>query len=312
MQEKEGNPTVPQVLPDGRQLFPAPLAGNPRAFRTNPNWGSIDLHTGAGNSWYNALQVVLTRQLSHGLQFQSSYAWSKLIDETQGQAGADNQISSIYGADPSHRRVDRGPADFDLRHNWQFNAIYQLPRPFTRGALSGLLNGWRASGILAVQSGFPFTPSLRTNRSRSGVNAGQPGQFAQNFDRPDLVPGRSKGDIILGGPDRYFDPSAFTLQPAGFLGTSGRNILTGPGMTNLDFSLAKDTPLKKLGESGALEFRAEFFNILNHANFALSDTSRQIFAGSADGEAPLATAGTITTTGQLRSRQIQFALKLLF
>ena len=311
MQEKEGNPTVPQVQ-GGQQFFPAPPAGNPRALRTNPNWGSIDLHTAAGNSWYNALQVTLTKRLSHGLQFQSSYAWSKLIDETQGQAGADNQISSVFGADPSHRRVDRGPADFDLRQNWQFNAIYQLPRPFTRGPLSGLLNGWRASTILAVQSGFPFTPSLRTNRSRSGVNTGQPGAGAQNFDRPNLAPGRNKENIILGGPDRYFDPSAFILQPAGFLGNSGRNILTGPGMTNLDFSLAKNAPIKKLGESGALEFRAEFFNILNHPNFSLTDVSRQIFAGAADGEAPLATAGTITSTGNLRSRQIQFALKLLF
>jgi len=250
--------------------------------------------------------------LSHGLQFQSSYTWSKLIDETQGQAGADNQVSSIFGVDPLNRRVDRGPADFDLTHNWQFNAIYQLPQPFKGRAFGSVLNGWRASGIVSVQSGYPFTPSLRTNRSRSGINTGQPGAAATNFDRPNLVPGRSSGDIILGGPDRYFDPSAFALQPFGYLGTSGRNILRGPGLTNLDFSLVKNTPIKKLGESGALEFRAEFFNILNHPNFVLTDISRQVFAGSADGEAPLPTAGGIVSTGRLRSRQIQFALKLLF
>ena len=175
-----------------------------------------------------------------------------------------------------------------------------------------MLSGWRASGILSVQSGYPFTPSLRTNRSRSGVNVGQPGAGSANFDRPNLVPGRTKGNIILGGPDRYFDPSAFTLQDAGFLGTSGRNYLTGPGYTNLDFSLGKNIPINKLGDSGALEFRGEFFNILNHPNFAMNDTFRQVFAGSANGEAPLPTAGVITTTGSARSRQIQFALKLLF
>src|SRR5262249_17804831 len=151
-QEKEGNPTVPQILADGRQFFPVPLAGSPRALRTNPNWGSIDLHTAGANSWYNALQVALSKRLSHGLQFQSSYAWAKLIDETQGQAGADRQLSSIFGQDPTHRRVDRGLADFDLRQNWQFNAIYQFPRSSAGGALGGLLSGWRASGILAVQA----------------------------------------------------------------------------------------------------------------------------------------------------------------
>ncbi len=272
MQVKDGNPTVPQILPDGRKFW----TGNDP--RVNPNWSAIELHTAGGNSWYNALQFALNRHLSKGLQFQSSYTWSKVMDETQGQAGADNQVSSIFGVDPSNRRLDRGPADFDLRHNWQFNA----------------------------------TPSLRTNRSRSGVNAGGGGQGAGNIDRPNLVPGRNKGDIILAGPNRYFDPTAFTLQDVGFLGTSGRNILTGPGYFNLDFSLGKNIPVKQLGDSGALEFRGEFFNILNHPNFAINDTFRQVFAGNATGEAPLATAGVITTTGSARSRQIQFALKLLF
>jgi hypothetical protein len=175
-----------------------------------------------------------------------------------------------------------------------------------------LFNDWRASSILSVQSGYPFTPALRTNRSRAGVNAGGAGNGGSNIDRPNLVPGRDKKSIILGGPNRYFDPTAFTLQDAGFLGTSGRNFLTGPGSRNLDFSLAKNFPVKRLGKSGALEFRGEFFNVLNHANFAMTDTFRQVFAGAANGEAPLPTAGVITTTGSNRSRQIQFALKLLF
>src|SRR5207249_11037265 len=138
-------------------------------------------------------------------------------------------------------------------------------------------------------SGYPFTPALRTDRARSGINAGQPGAGALTFGRPNLVAGRSKGDIILSGPSRYFDTSAFTLQDAGFLGTSGRNYLTGPGYFNLDFSLGKNIPVKQLGENGALEFRGEFFNILNHPNFAINDTFRQIFAGSAATEAPLPT-----------------------
>jgi outer membrane receptor protein involved in Fe transport len=306
MKITDGNPTIPQILSDGRKFW----TGNDP--RVNPNWGAIELHTAGANSWYNALQFGVNKRLTNGLQFQSSYTWSKLIDETQGQAGADNQVSNLFGVDPSNRRMDRGLADFDMRHNWQFNTIYLVPTPFKGGVPAAVLGGWRASSILSVQSGYPFTPALRTNRSRSGVNAGGGGQGAGNIDRPNLVPGRTKKDIILGGPNRYFDPTAFVLQDAGFLGTSGRNYLTGPGYFNLDLSLGKNIPLKQLGDSGALEFRGEFFNILNHANFAMTDTFRQVFAGNATGEAPLPTAGVITSTGQARSRQIQFALKLLF
>src|SRR5439155_19813002 len=136
-----------------------------------------------------------------------------------------------------------------------FNTIYQLPTPFKGRVPAAVLGGWRASSILSVQSGYPFTPSLRTNWSRSGVNAGQPGSGSGNIDRPNLVPGRTKQNIILGGPERYFDPSAFALQDAGFLGTSGRNYLTDPGYFNLDFSLGKIIPINKLGDNGALEFR---------------------------------------------------------
>jgi hypothetical protein len=306
MQVLDGNSTVPQILADGRKYW----TGNDP--RLNPNWGAIEFHTAATNSWYNGVQFGVNKHLSNGMQFQSSYTFSKVLDEAQGQAGADNVTSSVYSVDPSNRRNDRGPADFDLRHNWQFNTIYQLPQPFQNRALSAVFNGWRASGILAVQSGYPFTPAIRTNRSRSGVSLAATGEFATNIDRPNLVPGRTRGNIILDRPDRYFDPTAFTLPDSGFLGNVGRNMLTGPGYFNMDFSLGKNIPVKELGDSGALEFRAEFFNILNHPNFVMNNPFRSVFAGTAPGEAPLPTAGVITSTGYNRSRQIQFALKLLF
>ena len=172
------------------------------------------------------------------------------------------------------------------------------------GLLSKVLNGWWMSGILSLQTGYPFTPALGSNRSRSLVDGGTAG-----IDRPDLVAGRSNDNIILGGPNRYFDPSAFTIPAAGFLGNAGRNILIGPGFANLDFSLAKDTVLRWLGESGRMEFRTEVFNILNRAN--LDIPSRNVYAARANVEAPLANAGVITRT-VTTSRQIQFALKFLF
>ncbi|MBI2819000.1 MAG: TonB-dependent receptor [Acidobacteria bacterium] len=314
VQTVEGNPTVPQGTPEGRSRCVAaaqPPAFNPDTLRcwtgsdprTNRAWTNIEWKTAGGNSWYNSLQFGLTKRLSKGLQFQSSYTWSKTIDETQSQLGAENTSSDSTGSDPSNRRTDRGLASFDLTHNWRLNTIYRLPELISSGGIAGgLLNGWWFSGILSVQTGYPFSPSLGSNRSRSKVAGAQ-------ADRPDLVPGRSNEDIILGGPDRYFDPSGFSIQPAGFLGTAGRNILRGPGFATLDFSAVKDTALKFLGEGGKLEFRAEFFNILNRANFGMP--SRAVFAGTSDVEAPLANVGKISNTAST-SRQIQLALKVLF
>ena len=178
--------------------------------------------------------------------------------------------------------------------------------------MGNLVNGWGASGILTLQTALPFSVVLQTNRSRSRVFGGASiTSVSVNTDRPDLVAGRNNSNITsgttagcpgvaagqkLGDPrNLWFDPCAFTLQPAGFLGTAGRDILRGPGIASLDFSLTKDAPLPFLGESGKLVIRADFFNILNHATFATPQTGGQaglnsaaaVFIGRADGEPPL-------------------------
>ena len=310
----EGNPTVPQGMGVNGVCVPAPasvvadvhranacwLGNDPRV---NPNWSNMEYKTAGSSSWYNSLQTSLVKQLSHGLQFQSSYTWSKLIDFSQGQATGDNNGSSLYNSDPSNTKRDRAVADFDITHVWRVNGIYELPRLLAGTPLGGVLGGWKASGLLSVTSGLPFTPSLNSNRSRSGVGGGGGG-----IDRPDLLPGRTVGNIIRGGPNQYFDPTAFTLPPAGFLGNAGRNMLRGPGVANVDFSMSKDTRLNGFGENGTLQFRAEFFNLLNRANF--SPPNRTVFAGTG-AAIPLPTAGQITSTAT-PARQIQFALRLLF
>ena len=183
-------------------------------------------------------------------------------------------------------------------------AMSQLPTATILGAVK--------DSTSAVIPGAAITAkNVETGLTRTGVSA-EDGSYRFSA----LPVGSYEVRVELPGfqteVHRYFDPNAFTLQDAGFLGSSGRNYLTGPGYTNLDFSLGKNIPVKQLGDSGALEFRGEFFNILNHPNFAMNDLSRQVFAGAANGEAPLPTAGVINTTGSARSRQIQFALKLLF
>ena len=297
MKTVEGNPTVSQIQADGRQFFPV---GAPRV---NRNWTSMEFKTAGGDSWYNSLQASFNKALTHGFQLQTSYTWSKLIDETQGQALGENTAASLFGADPLNHKTDRAVADFDLTQSLRINTIYDLPKLDVGGLRGKLLSGWRVSSILSLQDGLPSSIVLANNNSRSGVNNAGPG-----IDRPDLVAGRTKSDVILGQPQRYYDPSAFTLPAAGFLGNVGRNFLRGPGTATLDLSLVKNTPVSALGEQGRVEFRAEMFNILNRVNFA--DPNRTVFSGT-QGSTPLLTAGTITSTATT-ARQIQLSLKLFF
>ncbi|MGH9786887.1 MAG: hypothetical protein ACRD88_22175, partial [Terriglobia bacterium] len=321
----QGNPSVPQIQADGRKFWPN------NAPRFNPNFDSITLYEAAGDSWYNSLQFALIKRLSKGLQFQSSYTWSKAINTQPGRGSGDSNNSAQTMADPLDSRRERGLSPFDISHNWRFNAIYRLPQFVgADGVMGKLLNGWGTAGILTLQTGYPFGPVLNTNHSRNGVGGG-----GSRADRPDLVPGRKYPEITsgttagctgvaegqkLGTPDLWYDPCAFTLQPQGFLGNSGRNILRGPGLATVDFSLTKDTALRFLGESGNLQFRADIFNIFNRPNFITpglgvggTNTAAILFPGGGGATAgrPLVSAGRLTDTATT-SRQIQLALRIVF
>jgi Carboxypeptidase regulatory-like domain/TonB dependent receptor-like, beta-barrel len=290
--------------------------------QVNPNWSSISYRTANGNSYYNSLQVEVSKQVSHGLQFQSSYTWSKSIDELQNVFGSDNTFTEDAGiTDPFHVTTDKGPSVFDSAQNWHFNALYHFPSSQASGFAGKMLSGWWLAGIESIQTGYPFSACLYANQSNSQINNSPPCS-----DRPNLVPGRSlssitsgtspgcttiAGQVIaagtpLGTPNLWFDPCAFTLPAAGFLGNFGRNLLRGPGFANLDLTIAKDTKLGFLGEAGSLEFRADFFNIMNHANFQFGLNG----AGLAL-EVDQPSVGILKDTANF-PRQIQFALKLLF
>ncbi|MGH9786115.1 MAG: TonB-dependent receptor domain-containing protein, partial [Terriglobia bacterium] len=291
---REGNPRVPSAKIDGRDFW---LGTEPRI---NPNFDFIELRTAGANSFYNSLQVGLQKRFGRGIQFQSSYTYSRLLDTAQGQqssgeTGGGN--TNAFGTNPSNPRLDWGPADFDHPHVWSFNLLEQLPSSGLSGIGAHILDNWRLSTIVKLSSGQRFSPLVSSNLSRSGVQGGS------QRDRPDLVAGRKPSDIILGGPDRYFDPTAFVLQPAGFLGTASRNMLQGPGQATVDLSVTKEIPLSKLGEAGRLEFRTEVFNLFNRANYFIPIAGQ--FVDST------ATAGQIDTT-ITSARQLQFALKLIF
>ena len=150
-------------------------------------------------------------------------------------------------------------------------------------------------GIGTFQSGFPFTPQLGFNPANDGDS--------RNPVRPSWNPAFS-GPVILGSPNQYFNPNAFILPAAGTYGNVGRDTLIGPGIASVDFSALKNT---QLSERLRLQFRAEFFNILNHANFTTPNTV--VFTSATSGVSP--TAGVITATSTT-SRQIQFGMKLIW
>ncbi len=318
----------------------------------NSTWGSAPYPNG-GNSYYHSLEVSLTKRVSHGLQFQSEYTYSKLLDNADGNAPSQSGSAINMPVSILNLKLDRALASFDIRNNYRFNTIYNLPTfSPSNSVVKGLVNGWWTAVILSAESGYPFTPSVSGNQSRS-----EGGGSFSNGDRPDWAPGRnpynathgvSSGCTVgsgtsafaipagthLGGPSLYFDPCAFLLEPPGYEGNVGRNSLIGPGLLDLDYSLVKDTSVKWLGEAGKVEFRAEFFNILNHPNFA--QPVRTVFSGLTGSalqsttcpltgcaysvQAPSTTTGIIQTTAtgttatqsSGNSRQIQFGLKIVF
>jgi hypothetical protein len=353
LQAADSNP-YPFTIQNGQPFWdPGTIlpSSDPKAVHrlTNPTWGNFPAG-GSGDSIYHALEFGVTKRVSHGLQFQSSYTYSKLIDDGDGQAPSQTTSSSPTEISVLDLRLDRGLASFDARHNYRFNTIYNLPTTGASNSLvRGVLNGWWAAAIFSAQSGTPFSPSISNDRSRSsGIGN------LSDLTRPDWAPGRnpynathggSSGCTLgsgssavalpagtpLGSPSLFFDPCAFLLTPLGYMGNVGRNSLIGPGLLDLDFSLVKDTSVKWLGEAGKVEFRAEFFNIMNHPNFA--QPARTVFTGllttgtncavtgcpvgtenpqTGTGIISSTASGTTQTQAAGNSRQIQFGLKIVF
>ena len=299
------------ILPDGRKTYcqpnsdPCALVGG----RPNANFQSIILKVYDSYSHYDALQVGLTKRFSQGLQFQLSYTYSSMIDESAGQNGG-SAGGTTTSMDPLDRSLDRSKSAFNIPHNFTFSYTYDLPfgpgRAFG-GDLTGfagkLLGGWQLGGIVQLSDGPQINAEMnfRFNPSHSN-NIGIPDQ---GVDRPNLVSGKSNNPVRDNFDPNvgYLDPSSFEIGEEGFFGNLGRNTIRGPGIANVDFSLFKTT---SLSENADLQFRAEFFNVLNRANFGSPNTATHIRFGLANRR--LGTISSTTTT----SRQIQFALKLLF
>jgi hypothetical protein len=286
------------AIPVGTYYVPTTTRANP-ALANTWTWFS------EGDSFYQALQVDLNHRFSSGFSLRGVYTFSKTLDDGDSLNATTSGGGPALASNPFNLRADKGLATYDVRHIAAINATYALPFGHGQRFASGLprfanalVGGWSTNSIVSLQGGFPFSPQLSYNPSNNGDT--------RNPVRPFVNPNFT-GPVILGKPDKWFDPAAF-LAPSnipangGFYGNLGRNTLRGPGLATWDFSTIKDT---KLSERLNLQFRAEIFNLLNRANFNMPNAV--VFTPS--GVSP--TAGVITGT-TTTSRQVQFGLKLLW
>ena len=232
--------------------------------------------------------VRLEKRFSNGLQFNLNYTWAKSLDTGGGSlSNASGNGVPQYSGDIA---AEKGRSQFDIRHRFVTNAIYDLP--FGRGQHFGatvegvggaLISGWQVGTIIVAQSGQSMTPLVPIDQSNTGGNN----------DRPNQVGDPNTGPRT---PDKWFNTEAYELQPFGTFGNASRGGIDGPGYFTVDLSIIKNT---RLTERLSLQFRAEAFNLFNRPNF---DLPSRVFNTPGFGQ--------IFTAQE--PRDLQFALKFVF
>jgi carboxypeptidase family protein/TonB-dependent receptor-like protein len=310
----------------------------------NGNYGSIRGLFYEGHSYYNALEAQLSKRLSHGFQVQGVFTWAKSMDTSSASVAGDtfgNSISSLHWFD---MRLSRGLSDFNVDKTVVINGTWELGTPKSLAApAQWALGGWELGIIFTASGGVPFTPTWGTGSDP------QFSQSSDDWAFPNRLGGSGCNSLTNpGNPINYIKTNCFGVptwpgdmtswaancdvtppnaQPApsnppqppfvapfpqcfNLRGNAGRNILIGPGVTSLDFSLFKNNYIKRISERFNIQFRAEIFNILNHPNFAppIQGVNTDIFDGTG---APNPTAGLLTKT-TTTAREIQFAVKIIF
>jgi hypothetical protein len=289
--------------------------------RPFPQFGVLAAFESRASSSYHSLQCRAEKRFSGGLAFLAAYTWSRSIDDASALFGSRAE-RSFLPQDSNNLIAERGLSSFHAKHRFVLSYLYELPVGtghrwlIRRERLNRIFGGWTLAGVWTFQSGQPFSVNRAVDQSGSGTIAFVPA------DRPDLIadPFRSgpvpsnpdpacyvvrsavgRAADAVRTPDTWFNPCAFAPAPGKF-GSAGRNILLGPGLAVIDFSLLKDIPLRK--DSWRLQFRVEFFNLLNRPNFDLPDnvfdsaTFSQVRSANAFGTKP--------------PRQIQLGLKYIF
>jgi hypothetical protein len=242
------------------------LPGMRQGFRPHANAGLMLTEADDGVGTYHGGTFRVAKRVGAGLSFSSFYTISKTIDNASSLA--ETSGSATFAADSYNQRAEKSLSSFDVRHRWVSNYIWDIPigtgkRYVASGVLGQILANWQTAGILTIQSGQPFTPQLSSSLDGTLSSASRPDRICNgNLSSSDRT------------PNRWFDTSCFVnppifvdaFGPYSIPGNSGRNVLTGPGVKDFDFSLQKGIPFK---ETQRVDFRWEVFNLFNHANFHL-------------------------------------------
>ena len=287
----EINPNRPQILADGQLFFPATVV------RLNPAFGRIRARRTQFDSSYHGLQAGLQRRWRSGLGVQFKYSWSKSLDNMSTAILGDflnfSNLPTMF-----NYSQNRGRSDFDVRQALSASFSYALPRWKEARAAGALLGGWELQGVLQVQTGPAFSPTVGFDRARIGVGGTGDGSQRPSYE---AAPGAT---VVLGDPQRWFDSSVFALPPAGMYGNLGRNTIDGPGLATVDLALHK---ILWKTDRQSVRLRVETFNIANHPNFQIP-SSMAVFDSTLR---RVGSAGRITDT-TTTSRQIQLALRWAF
>jgi len=322
------NMALPTLTSAG-YLWPYPV-GSVGEF--NPNTTDIRATVWDGGGYYSGLQAQVTKKMSHNFQVQGSFTWGKCFDNgSSGQVGDpyQNSITSLISFDRASRH---GLCDFNIDKNLVVNYIWEVPKPSWGGAFGHrALGGWEVGGIVTASTGSPFTVLM------SGDPAGMQGD-AWPFPNRLHGAGCDGNPVNPGNLNNYVKLQCFSVPIAppallskcqpGFSGAkdangklipipnscmnlggnAGRNTLIGPGLFNADFSVFKNTTIPKISESFKVQYRAEFFNVLNHANYQAPVNNLALFTQTGG---PIDGAGAIDATST-EMRQIQFGLKAIW
>jgi len=281
-----GNEAHHQIVPLNYNLPYGPAASTVASRRIFPYYTNVTRQMSLGNSIYQALLWKMEKRFSKGLSFLSAFTWSHAIDDLIEVGNGTNGNDAVV---PWNVELNRGNSYSDIRRQWAFSAAYELPFGKgkawlnTGGIVNTLLGGWQLASLVSLRSGIPFT--VVTNGGITNAGGG---------DRPNRI-----GNGTLSGDQqsiyRWFNTSAFVVQPQYTYGNAGRNILFGPGLRNLDLSLSKTFPIT---ENKRLQFRAESFNFTNTPAFGQPAATLNV-----------PSVGQITSAGD--PRRIQFGLKFI-
>jgi hypothetical protein len=283
-----------------------------------------------GSGRYQSLQTQVTKKMSHGLQAQVSYTWGKCFDQGSGAQLGDpfqNSLSTFLFISPALRE---GLCDYNVTHTLVGNYVWEIPKFGVQSALAQhIIGGWEIGGIVTFTSGSPYTLVMGGDPLGLGTGGDPKDWPSRNWSTPGCA------DPSTGDPHSYLKTTCFSVPtiPSGaslafpcrpaasnvnytppansclnLFGNNGRNSLIGPNLTEFDFSLFKNNYIPKISETFNIQFRAEFFNVLNHPNFQPPFDNNTAFDATG---VPVASLGKIDITAT-DNRQIQFGLKLVW